>query len=229
MGRHRISNILSMLGIFLSPSAIRNILIRPRPRNSSPASSSAPESETLPRKIPAWYPNHVWSVDMTVVGTLYGLKIYVLMAVDHFSRRAMCALPLEGPNAGRIIDALEKVFECMGMPKHVITDQEGVFGSDAFRFFLKNLGIRQRFGAVGKHGSISVTERLIKTLKYEWLFRAPVIRGFTHLTELCRDFVEWYNEWRPHMTLNGLVPDDVFYQRKVRKPLKTEKDVPDSV
>jgi len=82
---------------------------------------------------------------------------------------------------------------------------------------------------VGKHGSISVTERLIKTLKYEWLFRAAVIRGFTHLTELCRDFVEWYNEWRPHMTLNGLVPDDVFYQRKVRKPLKTEKAVPRNI
>jgi hypothetical protein len=40
----------------------------------------------------------------------------------------------------------------------------------------------------GEHGSIAVTERIIKTLKYEWLRCVPIIKGFDHLTLLCIEF-----------------------------------------
>ena len=36
-----------------------------------------------------------------------------------------------------------------------------------------------------KHGSISVTERVIKTLRCEWLKHVPIIKNFDHLTMLC--------------------------------------------
>ncbi len=62
---------------------------------------------------------------------------------------------------------------------------------------------------IGKYGSIAVTERVIKTLKSEWLKRVPIIRGFDHLPRLCDEFCDWYNEWRPHMTLDAARPDDV--------------------
>jgi len=52
--------------------------------------------------------------------------------------------------------------------------------------------MKPRFGAVGKHGSISVTERVIKTLKYEWFKRIPIIKGFDHLTMLCEKYENWY-------------------------------------
>jgi len=81
-------------------------------------------------------------------------------------------------------------------------------------------------GAVGKHGAIAVTERVIKTLKYEWLQRVPLIRGFDHLTLLCTEFESWYNAWRPHMTLEGARPDDVYYDRKPEKPKRDAKTVP---
>ena len=73
--------------------------------------------------------------------------------------------------------------------------------------------------------SIAVTERVIKTLKYEWLKRVPIIRGFDHLTMLCREFHCWYNTWRPHMTLDGLRPDDVYYDNKREKPKRDAKKV----
>ena len=44
----------------------------------------------------------------------------------------MAVVPLEGPNAGWVVGAMEKAFLSHGPPKHVITDQEGVFISDAF-------------------------------------------------------------------------------------------------
>lgn len=48
------------------------------------------------------------------------------------------------------------------VPKYIICD------CDAFRRWVKRKGIKPpRYGAIGKHGSIAVVERLIKILKDE--------------------------------------------------------------
>jgi len=60
-GRIRIANQLQLLGIFISASTVRNILERPRPRNTpvAPATAEQTEQTSESRSIPAWYPNHV--------------------------------------------------------------------------------------------------------------------------------------------------------------------------
>jgi transposase InsO family protein len=63
-------------------------------------------------------------------------------------------------------------------PKHLISDQAPVFTGDAFAELLRQWNVKPRFGAAGKSGSIAVTERVIRTLKYEWLKRVPLIKGF---------------------------------------------------
>jgi len=115
------------------------------------------------------------------------------VAIDHFSRKVMCVAPLEGPNAGWIIDALEQALRKHGAPKHLISDQDPVFVGNAFAELLRQWNIKPRFGAVGKSGSIAVTERVIQTLKYEWLRCVPLIKGFDHLVSLCTEFERWYN------------------------------------
>ena len=230
-GRIRIANQLKLLGIFLSAFTVRNILQRPKPRNA-PTSAATPEkTEEKPeaRSIPAWYPNHVWSVDTTKV-RCWGLwPIHVLVAIDHFSRKVVCVAPLEGPNAAWIIEALEQAMQKHGAPKHIISDQAPVFAGRAFAELLDRWNIKPRFGAVGKSGSIAVTERVIKTLKYEWLKRVPLIKGFDHLALLCTEFESWYNAWRPHMTLEGFRPDDLYYGRKPETPNRKAKTVPNNI
>ena len=141
----------------------------------------------------------------------------------------MAAVPLEGPNAGWINNALESAIEEYGPPKHIISDQGGVFIGEVFAELLATYEILHRFGAIGKHGSIAVTERVNKTLKYEWLKRVAIIKDFDHLTMLCREFHCWYNTWRPHMTLDGLRPDDVYYEKKPEKPKRDDKTVPRNI
>jgi transposase InsO family protein len=138
----------------------------------------------------------------------------------------MATVPLEGRNAGWINNALESAIEKHGRPKHIVSDQASVFTGGVFAELLSQWNVKPRFGAVGKHGSISVTERVIKTLKYEWLKRVPIIKDFDHLTILCKEFDIWYNSWRPHMTLDGLRPDDVYYEKKPEKPKRDAKTVP---
>ena len=88
--------------------------------------------------------------------------IHIFVVIDHFSRKVMSVTPLEGPNAGWIIEALEDAFQKHDSPKHIISDQAKVFVGDAFAELLDNWNVKPRFGAIGKHGSISVTERVIK-------------------------------------------------------------------
>jgi transposase InsO family protein len=230
-GRDRIGHQLLLLEVFLAASTVRRILARPRPpkepvpaKNASATPTTAPEPQA--RSVAAFHPNHVWSVDRTIVRRWGLWTTYVLVAIDHFSRKAILAAPLAGPNAAHTCQALEDAFFVFGSPKHIITDKESVFTGAAFAELLSNCGVMLRHGAVGKHGSIAVTERLIRTLKHEWLFRAPVIKGFDHLTRLCADFVVWYNAWRPHARYGGFTPDQVFARDLPEHVPKTAKSVP---
>ncbi len=151
------------------------------------------------------------------------------MAIDHFSRKVVCVAPLEGPNAGWIVEALEQALRKHGAPKHIISDQASVFIGAVFAGLLRQWNIKPRLGAVGKHGSIAVTERVIKTLKYEWLRCVPLIKGFDYLTSLGSECEKWYNTWRPHMTLEGFRPDDLYYSRKPETPDRRAKTVPPKI
>jgi transposase InsO family protein len=229
-GRHRIAIILGTLGVFLAASTVRNILLRPKPRPAgTPAEAAGKPQEKQPRQIVARYPNHVWSVDRTRVWRWGVWPTWVLVAVDHFSRMVTAVCPLAGPNAGWVTGALEEAFLRHGAPRHIISDQEGVFVSDAFKDLLRRWNVKQRFGAVGKHGSIAVTERMIWTLKYEWLNRVPVIRELDHVAELLTDFEYWYNDCRGHMTLGGAVPSLIHQGEHWQKPERSAKTLPHSI
>jgi len=223
-GRHRIAMTLWVLGVFVSATTVRDILLRPRPEASTSAPAEAKEC-AKPKQIVARHPNHVWSVDRTRVMRWGVWPSWVLVAIDHFSRAVMTVVPLEGPNSGWVIDALEQAFLRHGPPKHLISDQEGVFVGELFAQLLRDWNVKQRFGAVGKHGSIAVTERLIWTLKREWLARVALIRGLDHLGELLADFEVYYNQHRCHQRLNGATPSMLYEGQTWQKPDRSAKRV----
>jgi hypothetical protein len=73
------------------------------------------------------------------------------------------------------------------------------------------------------------TERVILTLKYEWLKRVPIIRGLDHLSQLLHDFGVYYNEHRGHATLDGAVPQAIYRGEQWNKPQKSAKAVPATI
>lgn len=100
------------------------------------------------------------------------------------------------------------------VPRHLITDHGGQFVDFRFRQWCRRRGIRQRFGAVGKYGSVSVIERFIRTLKDECtrLLLVPYQRN-SFRRELVH-FVSWYNEDRPHTRLDVRTPNEVYFGKK---------------
>ena len=99
-------------------------------------------------------------------------------------------------------------------PRHLVTDQGKQFCSQRLKQRCRRHAIRQRCGAVGKRGSIAVVERFIRTLKES-------TRALTMVSLRSRSFqlavqraVGWYNADRPHMTLQGATPDEVYLARR---------------
>jgi hypothetical protein len=103
LGREKIAQTIQRLSVFLSPSAVRNILRRGRPKGSK-ETALAVSSEEPPlgtRGYPgivSKYANHVWSVDLTIVSRWFVWPAHVLLGIDHFTRKVVGVFPLEGPN-----------------------------------------------------------------------------------------------------------------------------------
>ncbi|MBI2442070.1 MAG: hypothetical protein HYV35_11960, partial [Lentisphaerae bacterium] len=102
MGKKRIAQILTRLGLQLSASSAGRFL--KKPSQPQPPSTINHNFNPSVRTVSAYYPNHVWHVGLTVVPTQAGFWTawlpfslpqvwpfcyWVALVVDHFSRRIM--------------------------------------------------------------------------------------------------------------------------------------------
>jgi transposase InsO family protein len=96
---------------------------------------------------------------------------------------------------------------------HFVSDRGACFTGRVFRRALERLGVRQRFGAVGKKGSIALIERLWRTLKDALglrLLRPLVAEDLTATVEMG---LLHYSHFRPHQGLGGATPAEVYFGR----------------
>jgi transposase InsO family protein len=109
---------------------------------------------------------------------------------------------------------LDRAVERIGCaPKYIVTDQGPQFSAE-YREWCKRRGVKPRFGAIGKHGSIAVTERAIRSIKDEGI--RPVVVPFA-LAAMCRLmslYACWYNTCRPHSSLGGAAPIEIYLGRE---------------
>src|SRR4030095_4696194 len=100
-------------------------------------------------------------------------------------------------------------------PKHRISDKGVQFRAAGFAPWCRRRGIRHRFGAVGKYGSIAIIERLMRTLKSECTRRLILVpfRAAELDTELAL-WRCWYNSERPHEAHVSRTPDEVYENRR---------------
>lgn len=172
-------------------------------------------------------PNHVWHIDLTTVPAGGGFWIpwlpfalpqcwpfcwWLAVVIDHCSRRAIGFAVFPKPPTSIAIRVFigRSIADVNAVPDHLICDKASIFWCEGFKRWCKHKTIRLRFGAVGKHGSIAVVERFIKTMKNEATRRIVVpLRRELFRREL-KTYFAWYNEHRPHATLAGKTPNEVY-------------------
>jgi hypothetical protein len=117
------------------------------------------------------------------------------------------------PTSKAVQRFLDRVIsEAGAAPDHMITDEGKQFVAKASKRWCRRWKIRQRFGAVGKYGSIATVERLIRTVKTECTRRHVVVplrqTAIEHELALWRG---WHDANRPHEALGARTPDEVYF------------------
>jgi transposase InsO family protein len=222
MGKVKMAQTLCRAGLHLGPSTVGRIL------KESPRPKPKPSTSATGRVVTSKRPNHVWHIDLTTVSINRGFwttwlpfalpqrwpwSWWLVVVVDHFSRRiAGIGVFANRPNCRDVCTFLGSVIRRVGAaPKYIVCDRDRIFDCDAFRRWVKRKGTEPpRYGAVGKHGSVAVVERLILTLKDECTRRILVPLRREEFRRQLGSFESWYNGFRPHMTLGGRTPNEVY-------------------
>ena len=223
LGKVKLAEVLCRAGLHLGSTTVGRIL------KESPCPTSKKAFGEIDRVVSAKRPNHVWHVDLTVLPTGAGFWTpwlpfalpqrwpfawWLAVIVDHYSRRAMgIAVFPKQPNSHAICGFVEKVVtDANATPAHLICDKGSVFWCEVFKLWCKSRRIRPRFGAIGKHGSIAVVERFIRTLKDELTRRIIVPSRRVSCRGELQSYLAWYNGHRPHATHRGKTPNEVYFR-----------------
>lgn len=223
LGKVKIAQILCRAGLHLGATTVGRIL------KESPHPPPRRASVTTGRVVTAKRANHVWHIDLTAVPICGGFWTprlpfalpqcwpfcwWLAVIIDHYSRRAMgVAVFSKRPNSLAVRTFIGKTAARLhATPKYLICDKDSIFWCTEFKRWCKRKAIRPRYGAVGKHGSIAVVERFIRTMKDEVTRRFIVPQRQAAFRRELTSYLAWYNEHRPHATLHGKTPNEVYFR-----------------
>jgi transposase InsO family protein len=207
-GCEKIAQTLARVGWKLSKRTIGRMVKEKPPKTPIPQETvgSAPA-------LRARHPNHIWMADITTIPSLFRLFSFKLVVVlDVFSRMPLVAkLFWKEPSARDLTRLLRTAVHRFGPPQHFVSDKGPQFTAKRFRKTLLQLGIRQRFGAIGTRGSIAIIERLWRTLKDSLSLHSfkPLVRP--HLERRLEHGLFYYRFLRPHQGLGGATPAEIYF------------------
>ena len=223
LGKKKITQILARAGLHLAVTTVSRF-IKDKDPDMPDYQGQVTVKYEKNRVVTAEYPNHLWHVDLSVAPTAIGFWVswtpgslfqiwpfcwWFALVIDHYSRRCMgFALFKNKPTSLQVRRFLGRVIKQAGTtPKHLVCDQRSQFTNNDFKEWCKRkLGRKPRYGAVGKHGSIAVIERFIRTFKDTYLRKILIPYNMKQMRLEMTVFIQWYNLYRPHESLDGATP-----------------------
>jgi len=201
VGRRHIKTLMKRMGI----EAIYR-----RPNTSKPAPGHRIYPYLL-RGMAITRPNQVWAMDITYIPMARGF-IYLAAVVDWFSRRVLAWKLSITMESSFCIEALEEALSKNEKPEIFNTDQGSQFTSEAFTARLKEEGIRISMDGKGRWRDNVFVERVWKSVKYEEVYLHAYETVHEARTSIGK-YLEFYNSIRPHSSLRGFTPDQVYFNR----------------
>ncbi|WP_409349189.1 MULTISPECIES: IS3 family transposase [unclassified Sphingomonas] len=201
VGRLHVSTLMKRM-------TIEAIYRRPNTSKSAPGHKIYPY---LLRKLAVTRPNQVWATDITYIPMARGF-VYLIAIVDWFSRRVLSwrlSITLE---TDFCIEALEEALRRVGAPEIFNTDQGSQFTSTAFTAVLHREKIAISMDGRGAWRDNVFVERLWRSVKYEEVY----LRAYGSVSEARASiglYLTFYNERRPHSSLDRRTPDHVYFNR----------------
>ena len=210
IGRDRTRRLMRIMGLMaVYPKSSRNTSIPDKQHLIYPY---------LLRDTPAIHPNHVWGTDITYIKLEHGW-CYLYAILDWHSRYVI---------AWQLSPGLESNFctrtllEALRTDKPEIhnSDQGSQFTSKDYTDLLKNDNIKISMDGRGRCMDNIFTERLWRTVKYEEVY----LKSYSDIIEAeqnLKRYFDFYNNRRPHQSLNYQTPAEVYLSKKTTLGIKT--------
>jgi putative transposase len=152
--------------------------------------------------------DHVWGTDITYIRMRHGF-LYLVAFMDWFSRYVVSWETSDCMEGRFVVEALERALS-VAEPEIVNSDQGSQFTAKAYVQRLQAQGIRVSMDGRGRCMDNIFTERLWRSLKYQEVYLKDYANP-REAREGIRQYLQCYNEFRPHQGLNGLTPFEVYH------------------
>ena len=163
----------------------------------------------LLRELAITGPNQVWAMDLTYIPMRHGF-LYLVAVLDWATRRVLAWRLSNTLTTDCCLDALEAAIRDHGCPGILNTDQGSQFTSTAFVSLVQQHSMQLSMDGKGAWRDNLFVERLWKSVKYEEVY----LHAYDSVPDAQRNLARYftfYNQARPHATLDGRTPDMVYF------------------
>jgi putative transposase len=153
-------------------------------------------------------PNQVFCTDITYLRMHSGF-VYLVAVMDWYSRKVLSWEVSNTMDDSFCVSALESAIRLYGIPDMFNTDQGAQFTGKAFIKVLLDNEIQISMDGKGRWVDNVLIERLWRTVKYEDVYIKDYSTGVALRSGL-RDYFQFYNDERPHDSLNKCTPSEFY-------------------
>lgn len=187
----------------------RHGLITPQPHKR-------PKSSWI--RFQAELPNQLWQADPTHWRLADGSEVEVLNLLDDHSRFCLASVVFRTVKAPDVLETFYLAAEAYGYPAKFLSDNAAVFSGKSRRGRVVLESELDRLGIESKHSNpyhpqtCGKVERFHQTLK-RYLSRQAPAQDLAHLQLQLDAFRAYYNQQRPHRSVEGRTPFQAFQAR----------------
>lgn len=183
--------------------------IAPKP-NTSMAHPDHKRYPYLLRNLEIICPDQVWCSDITYI-PLPGGFVYLTAVMDWYSRFVLSWEISVTMDSSFCVSALESAFRRYGRPEIFNTDQGSQYTSNEYTSTVLDNDVLISMDGKGRFIDNIFIERLWRSVKYEEVY----LKEYTGVEELIKSlkvYFDFYNNERPHASLEGRTPAEVYWE-----------------
>mgnify|MGYP002682709802 CR=1 FL=1 len=166
----------------------------------------------LLRGVTAQAPNHIWGCDITSI-RLRGGWLYLVAIIDWYSRYIVDYELSSTLDKSFVLSCLKRAMSHR-KPEIINSDQGGHFTNPDYILLLESAGVKISMDGRGQCLDNARTERFFRTLKYDRIY----VNEYStprELRQMLNEYMKSYNTYRPHSSLAGACPLDVYSKSKL--------------
>jgi putative transposase len=147
----------------------------------------------------------IWACDFFTVPTLSFRTLYVFFFIEHGRRRLLHVNVTAHPTADWIWSQLIQATPWGEQPRFLLRDRDASFGK-GFVARARAIGIETVLSPFRCPQANGIAERMVETFRRQCLDHVIVLNE-RHLLRLLNEYMDHYNSWRPHRSLELTAPE----------------------